>query len=367
MKNILYIGSFVSLSDSLSNYGFSQAANLFQQKFIEFVDPDISISIIPIFCTNKLNLNYHKKVYFINNQIGLRGKANYVFRFLFDSIQVLYLINKYKKKKLFFYNVDYQNILIIIISKFIFKKNVFIIIADYDNYGNRLKDFIFNWILKNIDGVIVLNSNIKCNKNSRLLNGLLYQNEIICTESLGLNKNVILSGSLGKTTGLEFALEYFSKNTEYNLFITGRPFRYVAGEFEKLISCYQSKCKNIFYFGLLEYKKYIEILNKCDIALSLRNPNDNEHDYNFPSKILEYLSKSKVVISTKKYEDIPDDILFYCEFNHDSFSNALTSIHESDLSYLMALKKRIYTYLNSNFTKGNLLNIVNDLINDKSS
>jgi hypothetical protein len=81
------------------------------------------------------------------------------------------------------------------------------------------------------------------------------------------------------------------------LFITGRPYEYKDSAFDELIEYYTSRFDNIKHLGLLDYEEYLVILDKCDIALSLRNPLDKEHQFNFPSKILEYLSKSKWIFN----------------------------------------------------------------------
>ena len=361
-KKIIFVGSFVSSSDSLSHFGFSQAANLYQEKFINFTDPELIISVLPIFFNEKRKFTYHKNVRFINNQSGLKNKFNYLYRLLTDTLEVFNTIRKSNVKDVFFYNLDYQNFIVVSLVKFILNKNVFVIIADYDNYKGRLIDKIFIKIFKKINGVIALNSNIKSNINSKLLLGLLYSNEIELNNSKLLNRNVILSGSLGKTTGLEFALEFFSKNQQYNLFITGRAFRYDEKDFNLLIQKYQNNFSNIKYLGLLDYNDYVLLLKDCDVALSFRNPSDDEHNYNFPSKILEYLSKSKIVISTKKYPDLQDGLLFYTDYSIDSLSQIFSHIYSLDGDEVLNVRNNIYQYLRANFTEEHTVEIVNELI-----
>ncbi|MEN2489797.1 hypothetical protein AAYQ05_18480 [Flavobacterium sp. B11] len=361
-KKIIFVGSFVSSSDSLSHFGFSQAANLYQEKFINFTNPELIISVLPIFFNEKKKFTYQKNVRFINNQSGLKNKFNYLYRLLVDTLEIFNTIRKSNVKDVFFYNLDYQNFIVVSLVKFILNKNVFVIIADYDNYKGRLIDKIYIKIFKKINGVIALNSNIKSNINSKLLLGLLYRSEIEVNNSKLLNRNVILSGSLGKTTGLEFALEFFSKNQQYNLFITGRPFRYDEKDFNSLIQRYQSNFNNIKYLGLLDYKEYVQLLKDCDVALSFRNPSDDEHNYNFPSKILEYLSKSKIVISTKEYPDLEDGLLFYTDYTIDSLSQIFERIYSLDGDEVLNVRNNIYQYLRANFTEEHTVEIVNELI-----
>jgi hypothetical protein len=115
---------------------------------------------------------------------------------------------------------------------------------------------------------------------------------------------------------------------------------------------------------LLDYENYTKVLNDCDIALSFRNPNDDEHNYNFPSKILEYLSKSKIVISTKKYKDLPNSIIYYTDYNLDSLTETFESIYSMDFNEIVNVKSDIYKYLRANFTQEHTLKILNELIDD---
>jgi hypothetical protein len=114
--------------------------------------------------------------------------------------------------------------------------------------------------------------------------------------------------------------------------------------------------------GLLDYGAYIAVLEKCDIALSLRNPSDLEHQFNFPSKILEYLSKSKLVISSLIYKDLPEDFLFISGFDSFSLGSTLDKIKAADETFVSQLRENIYTYLHSEFTESALKTISNKLI-----
>ncbi len=362
--SIIFVGSFVSSADSLLHPSFSQAANLYQQKFINFVNPELIISILPTFFSVKFKFKYHKDVTFVNNQSGLRNKLNYLHKLIFDTIEVLYRLKESKIRNVFFYNLNFQNIAIVFCAKYFLRKKVYIIIADYDNYRGGFIDNLYIIIFKKINGVIVLNSNIRCNHNSKVLIGLLYEEEIELSKPKMLNRNIFLSGSLGKTTGLEFALDYFSQNPQYNLYITGKRFRYDEQDFNNLMDHYQNQFCNIKYLGLLDYEHYLKVLNECDVALSFRNPNDEEHNYNFPSKIMEYLSKSKIVISTKKYIDLPNNVVFYAHNNFESLTNTLNTVYAINNNDMVSLKNNIYEYLKDNFTQDHTLKVLNELIND---
>jgi hypothetical protein len=104
-------------------------------------------------------------------------------------------------------------------------------------------------------------------------------------------------------------------------------------------------------------------MGKCDVALSLRDPSDQEHRYNFPSKILEYLSKSKVVISTVKYKDIDNGLLFYSEFDVRSLSKTLDLLYILPCEDIIFRRGYIKNHLINNFTEQKVVQILKELIN----
>ena len=285
-KKTIFIGSFVSQEESLLDNKISQAGIIFQEKIIKFLRPEINISLIPIFVKENKKFKYFCEVKFIHNVTKYITLFKY-YKFFLDNIEAIKIIKDSKINELVFYNLDKQNFLIVLYSKIILKKKVLIIIADYARYDNKIVNKIFNKIYSYVDATLVLNSSIKLNKKSKTMVGIAAKTNIKINKLETLSKNIMMSGSLGKTTGFELALDFFSKNKEYNLHITGRPFRYSEDEFNFLIEKYINKNSNIIYYGLVDYTKYLEILEQCDIALSLRNPSDNEHKYNFPSKIIE--------------------------------------------------------------------------------
>jgi hypothetical protein len=363
MNNFIFVGQFVSKEDSLKDSRISHAGNNYQLKFVELLNPRFTITLLPIF-VNVEGINrdsFSNNVKIIAHSLG-KGMINYIYRFVIDSLSAVFIIKKSKITNILFYNLDKQNSAIIFITKFLLRCKIYIIVADFSSYKNKSKfDKFCNWLLHKINGTIVFNSNIKVNSNQLLSPGLISENEIVFPKKHNLNKNVIMSGSLGTTTGFEVVLDTFKRKTEWNLYITGRLYKYTENEFNYLIQdCH--KYKNIHYMGLLSYEQYLSILDKCDTAISLRNPNDIEHQYNFPSKILEYLSKSKIVVSSIIYKDLPEEFLFYSEFNSISLSNVLDKVSYLAKEQIYELKFKVYCYLKTNFTQSSLLSICDNLM-----
>lgn len=363
----IFVGQFVSQEESLEDKRISQAGNNYQLKLIRMLNPKLSISLYPIFLRYKSKSRLDDSTIVINNQSKLPVSFNKFFKMIKDTFDALLIIKKFKQDNVLFYNIDKQNFLLVYLTKFFLKNKTFLVLADYPYFDNKsVFEKTANYLIKSLDGVLVLNSNIILNKNQLVLPGLLESHTITHNKNELFNNNVLLSGSLGVTTGLKIALETFAKKTEFNLYISGRPYNFSEEEFNTLIESYTNQYSNIKYFGLMSLEDYEQILDKCYIALSLRNPDDVEHQYNFPSKILEYLSKSKLVISTLEYKDLPADFLFHCEFSSESLTECLDYIEKMDVEKVSNLKNQIHNYLNANFTENKLIDICNQLINGQN-
>lgn len=366
--DLVFVGSFVKQSESIADQRFSQAGMLFQKKFIEFCEPNKTIALIPIFYNQKddaVSEDIKLKTVYIGskNKVTEILSISKIIRIIKDTYLTTRLLSKEKTKNIFFYNIDIHNFIICFLAKYILRKKVYVVVADYVVYSSKIFNWIYNFILKKIDGVIVLSPAVLCNTNSSMLLGLVRESQLKMCSITKLKKKVLLSGSLDETTGFSLALKYFSKRDDIELFITGKPLRYSKVEFEQLLEEYVIPSNNIHYLGLLEYSEYLEVLDKCDIALSLRNPNDSEHEYNFPSKILEYLAASKLVISTKKYSGISEGILYYSAFTLEGIDYAVEKILTESSLDLNARKKRTYDFLEDNFSKETLNTIISELTN----
>ncbi|MBA6156291.1 glycosyltransferase [Tenacibaculum sp. S7007] len=359
----VFIGQFIPEKKANQDVRISQAGNNYQFKLIKMLSPQKAFSLVPIFFDSPINME-EESICYIRN---LPKKVKFppykkLYRLIKDTFHLNQLIKKEEVENTFYYNIDRQNVFSIIMTKYILKKKVYLILADNPNHELKtFSDRFFYFIMKKVNGALVLNANVSINKNQQLLQGLVEENQLQLKKG-NLKKNIIFSGSLGKTTGFEVALEAISKRKDCTLYITGKPYKYSDYEFEKIIQSY-SKYNNIKYLGLLDFDKYQEILERCDIAFSLRNPLDDEHEYNFPSKILEYLSKSKFVISTLEYKGFENRYLFNCEFNSESVNKILDNIYSLETDEVDRLRILIYNYLKDNFTKISLLNKIEKLIN----
>ncbi len=348
--NLIFIGQFVSKIESLNDINYSQAANLYQIKFLKLVNPKIAISIIPIFVNKNDNFSFKDHaVTFINNPFLKNNLINKLVRLCKDTIQTLKIITSSSINDVWFYNITVSTVFIVYYLQLFTNKKVFVLVADYD-FGKNIIGFFVRKAIKNCDGAITWNSSIK-HTNSRVVPDILDSEVIKLNLSKSIKPVFLFSGSLGKTTGFELALTFFSTYKDYELIITGKPYHYSKEEFDELISKYITPNDNIKYYGLLPLDKYYAILDSVDIALSLRDPIDPQHDGNFPSKILEYLSLGKMVISTKKYSDIDEFIYFYADSDLLSIDAVIVKILKIKGKDLEIKRRYIYNNLLENHTE----------------
>ena len=346
---MILVTNRVNDDDKFIDKRLSQAGLTYQKKLKEFSKPTFEIVFVPSF----LNLNYRndadKSIFFINS-----GRAPNLLKFIYyflDSFRAFFQIVQRKESNIYIYNLDLQNIFFVFLSCIFLNKKVYLVIADFITYQNFFLKELFMRCYMLVDGVLILNNNINVHDNSVLLPGLIREREI--TEpKLNINKqkNIIFSGSIGMTTGFALCVKAFSKVKNINLHISGKPYHMQESEILDLIHSNNIN-NNIFYHGLLSEENYGELLKQCDVALSLRNPEDEEHNFNFPSKILEYLSKGKIVISSKKYEFISDEVIDYIEFSEKSLIKCIQKICKYTDDQFYKRQKIAINYVRNNFTE----------------
>ena len=357
---IIFIGQFVSNEESLTDLNYSQAANLYQLKFLKLIKPALAISIIPLFINKNKFFSYSKYDVNFINKYTLKIRPNFLnnlCRVFVNSFHSLKLIMKSDIKPVWFYNIDITTVFIALFLMLFTSKKVNILIADYSFSPFNLLSILVSIVIKMSSAAIVWNSLI-IHKNRVVLPDILDSSVIKLNKSDTIQPKILFSGSLGKTTGFEHALSFFSKFNNYQFIITGKPYHYAENEFQLLIDKYVVPSNNITYHGLVSLDEYYDIIDTVDIALSFRDPDDPQHDGNFPSKILEYLSFSKFVLSTKKYNDIDPNLYFYTSYDFDSINETLIKILKLSKIEVSKKKELIYDILIRDHSEKALINAV---------
>lgn len=134
------------------------------------------------------------------------------------------------------------------------------------------------------------------------------------------------AGLLEPVTGVDMLLKAFSQtcNPAIRLKISGK------GSFENTIWDAAKQDDRIIYLGCMPYEEYLSHLRQADVLVNPRNMNLPENQNNFPSKIMEYLTTGKPIISTRfpGWERYNEYICF-CESNVEGIQTALQTVNAS--------------------------------------
>ena len=293
----------------------SQAANNFCNSINNNANFDKLFSILPPNYYNKSTISTDKIKYFSFNK-----KYSSIVSYILLMIQnINCAIAVRNSSSVWFYNISNSNFLCYIVLKFIFNKKLFILLLDHTPSKKKLslQSFFLHLILYS-DGIISVSQRNKLNhSNLEFKAGII--KDLPSKNILTKNDNLIFlfSGVLSEHTGLDIIIEVFKRLPNCNLVITG------LGDFDlKKIEKY----KNINFRGYLSYDNYLKIYDEVDVCISSRNPTYLENDNNFPSKIIEYFSYNKIVISTIEYPELENFKYFYCDYSIDSIYKTINKI-----------------------------------------
>lgn len=326
MKKILFIGSFVP--DKFQDYLEinSEAGNNFQLNLITELKKYNKVQELSYIGYSIQN--------FFNSKIIL--SKNPIFIYKYAILDLVFKIKKIVKmikenEVIIFYNHNYFNDFFkIFIPKY--KKQV-LILADFceiqeeKNIIKKILAFKAKREFRKYDGIICLSSNMmRYNKNSINIFGgsdvikyKKFSTPLIIEEQL----IILYSGLLDEVTGVDMLLRVTSKIKDKNIkfIFTGK------GRLEKEIIELSQKDLRVKYLGFLSKEKFHNLLEKSNILINPRNMNLPQNKNNFPSKILEYLTSGRVVISTKfpEYKQFEENI-FFCESKEEDIEKTLKKV-----------------------------------------
>lgn len=179
-----------------------------------------------------------------------------------------------------------------------------------------------------IDGRIVINEKIVDHyapgKDCLLIDGGINEQVIgnLFPLQVSQNKtfNLVLAGMLWDQNGTKLVLDMMKiyPDMNVNVYFAG------MGNDVPLIESAANKDSRIKYMGLLTMEELFRLYEKADILLNIRL--EEEEDFHFPSKLLEYMVTGKHVISTP---------IAHAERDYGKFISILHDITPSGLSELI--------------------------------
>lgn len=236
---------------------------------------------------------------------------------------LIFVKQAYRFDHIWFYNVTNSNVISFVILKNVLFKKVYVLMADFRPGKKWSVKSIIKRLINNSDGIISLSSrSVFSNRNFICIPGIvprfkIYNNIIELDEKIFL-----LSGVLKEETGLKMAIDVFKRLPHIKLFISG----IMSDAFSKEID----EIPNIEYLGYINYEEYTRLVDKIAVGLSFRDPSHPMNNNNFPSKILEYFSLGKIVVSTIDYPEISKMNYFTVEYNCDVIVEMIDKIYHTD-------------------------------------
>lgn len=176
-------------------------------------------------------------------------------------------------------------------------------------------------VLKELDGAFLVNSKIKVPCPAVVIRGAIREQQ--CLDISGNTKElaaaemksgaaekvpkILFASTLDRQRGIEVVMEALKHtNADFTLQITGR------GDKEALAR--ESEDKRVEFLGYLDYETYQQKLAEADICVNAQLAHHEFGNFSFPSKIFEYLSAGKLVISSDvadAEEALGDALLIY--------------------------------------------------------
>lgn len=326
--SILFIGGLVPETEEYCNSGaFSRAGNAAQEGvadgLADLCETFEVVSTRPIpsapksktwFCRSKTILNKNKyKITLVPffNILFVKTFCSTLYIFLYTIIWAIR--HRHNKRYILTYNAYILPICVLYwLGKLTCSKSAVIL---YDlgippksfNLGflrqgmYRAVEFIVKRYVPKVDGRIVINqamaNDYAQGKSYLLLDGGVNEETMKrlfpLSESLNTKTIFLCAGTLWKVNGILTILDAL-KLTSADIEV------WFAGSGVELPTILEASKTDdrIKYLGMLSLDELFEIYKKADVLMNIRLSVDNEYVYMFPSKIIEYLTVGKYVVTT---------------------------------------------------------------------
>lgn len=210
------------------------------------------------------------------------------------------------------------------------------------------------YLAKFVTAIVCVNSNFKNNYSQSFSNIIesrigysykLLENKNISCNIIKLNCiNIIYGGTLNKDNGAHLILELVRKNFPFDVRFIVYGFGSLADEFER-----EGRAnKNLKFIGKQLNSSIKYLTNKSDICIHLRDPNSVNKNIAFPSKLIEYIFNSKVILTNNfpaLNKQMEQAMINVCDFSAEDIYHFLLVFEKrknlflDDHSILCALEK----------------------------
>lgn len=299
--NILFLGSFIP-DEYAENFGeLSAAGNQFQYNLYNALSKNYemhALCYLPIHL-GKISEEIKARLLKEKIEIFLPKEENIIdeFRRIRMKIEAL----GKSADCIIAYNVQYPWLHIRSKAKKV------LILADYTpaNEEKKIKK-VYSYLIKKsfeqYNKIVVLSEKSKKYVNPKqkctVIHGCIKWDNFQHFHEPCQHENIVFlySGALNHVTGVDLLLEAFLKtrNKDYRLILCGQ-----GDELKEQIENAEKKDDRISFMGYVSKKNYLLLLEKSNVVVNPRNMNFEQNEYNFPSKILEYLASGRIVLSTK--------------------------------------------------------------------
>lgn len=205
-------------------------------------------------------------------------------------------------------------------------------------FGYKVGEYLAKRYIPKLAGRIVINERIvdyyAPGKNYLLIDGGINDSVIQSLFPLEMSTNerltCVLAGMLWSQNGTELILDTLRRNIHLNVkFI----FAGNGNDVKKIIAA-SEKDNRIEYAGMLSMAELFVLYKRADVLVNLRI--EEEVDFHFPSKLLEYMATGRYVVSTP-IAHAERDYSEYVDFLHDISTDGLAR----KLSSLICKDKRL--------------------------
>ena len=142
------------------------------------------------------------------------------------------------------------------------------------------------------------------------------------------NDNLVFlySGTLCEYNGLEELISAF-KRKSYSCILE----IYGDGPLKESIEYEAINNDNIVYGGRISNKELSEKIRKADVLINLRKETSIVNDFAYPSKVVEYMAYSKIIMSTNisEHEEFKEAVYLLKDLNPETIDNMIWQICNS--------------------------------------